>query len=192
VLPFIWVACAAVIVTAALRSRRHPSALRLGRTGVGVLYVAAGAAVNAWFVLRGDDYAEFARGSYLGFVRSTWASVVVPHHEMWIGLLVAFELAVGVLALVGGRATQVAYAAAIAFHVCLLAFGWGFFLWSVPMIVALATLLRAELRQDRADTSGRANLTGCGPAATSSSSASGAASASSPSSRPTASRSPAA
>jgi len=143
-LPLIWVACAVVIIRAALRSRRHPDALRTGRVAVGVLYIAAGAAVNAFFLLRGDDYAKFADGSYIAFVRDTWRDLVVPHHETWIGLLIVFELAVGVLALWGGRRTQLAYAAAIAFHFALLSFGWGFYLWSIPMVAALATLLRAE------------------------------------------------
>jgi hypothetical protein len=83
VLPvLIWVACAAVIIRAALRSRRHPDALRTGRIAVGVLYLAAGAAVNAAFLLRGDDYAEFADGSYIPFVRDSWRDLVVPHHEV--------------------------------------------------------------------------------------------------------------
>jgi hypothetical protein len=44
----------------------------------------------------------------------------------------------------GGKRTQVALVAAIGFHVALLSFGWGFFLWSIPMIGALGLLLRAE------------------------------------------------
>ena len=145
-LPLLWVSCAVAVVLAAVRSRHHPGALRLGRIAVATLYLGAGAAVNAAFLLRGDDYAEFAEGSYLPFVRDTWASLVVPHHDLWISLLIAFELAVGVLALLGGRRTQLAYGAALAFHVALLSFGWGFYLWSVPMGAALATLLRAERR----------------------------------------------
>ena len=143
----IWLGCAAAIVTAAVRSRHHPSALGLGRTGFAVLYIGGGAAVNAYFLLRGDDYAEFAEGSYLPFVRHTWRTLVVPHHHAWIALLIAFEVAVGVLALLGGARTQLAYTAAIAFHVALLSFGWGFWLWSLPMIIALATLVRAERRE---------------------------------------------
>jgi hypothetical protein len=143
-LPLIWVGCAIAIVTAAVRSRRHRAALRAGRIGVGVLYLAAGAAVNGFFLLRGDDYAEFADGSYIPFVRDTWRSLVVPNHELFIGLLIAFETAVGVLALAGGKRTQLAYVAALAFHVALLSFGWGFYLWSLPMVAALLTLLRAE------------------------------------------------
>jgi hypothetical protein len=142
----IWGTCAAVVITAAVRSRRHPNSLRTGRFGVGGLYLVGGAAVNTFFLLRGDDYATFADGSPISFVRHTWRTLVVPNHHAWISLLIAFEAAVGVLAVLGGRRTQVAYTAAFAFHVALLAFGWGFFLWSVPMLVALGTLLRAERR----------------------------------------------
>lgn len=142
----IWVASGAVVVTAAVRSRRHATAVRIGRLGVGVLYLVGGAAINAYFLLRGDDYARFADGSYLPFVRHTWRTLVVPNHDAWIALLIGFEIAVGALALLGGRRTQLAYAAAIAFHFALLSFGWGFYLWSLPMATALTVLLRAERR----------------------------------------------
>jgi hypothetical protein len=146
-LPVIWVACGVAVVAAAVRSHRHPAALGQGRTAVGVLYLGAGAAVNAFFLLRGDNYAKFADGSYIAFVRETWRSLVVPNHDLFIALLIAFEAAVGLLALMGGRKTQLAYGVAIAFHVALLSFGWGFYLWSVPMIAALTTLLRRERAQ---------------------------------------------
>jgi len=44
----------------------------------------------------------------------------------------------------GGRHAQLGYVAAIAFHVTLLSVGWGFYLWSIPMIGAFSLLLRAE------------------------------------------------
>lgn len=145
----VWISCAAVIVRAAVRSRHHPDALRAGRIGVGVLYLAGGAAVNALFLVLGEDYARFADGSAIAFVRHTWGTLVVPNHHAWIALLIVFELVVGVLALLGARATQIAYTAAIAFHVALLAFGPGFLVWSVPMIGALTTLLRGERAVER-------------------------------------------
>src|SRR3954451_7900192 len=98
-LPVVWMTCAAAIITAAVRSKRHREALRQGRRAVAILYVGASAAVNALFVVRGDDYAEFADGSYIPFVRDTWHSLVVPDHHLFIALLIAFELTVGVLAL---------------------------------------------------------------------------------------------
>ena len=146
-LPIMWVTCAVVIISAAVRSRRGSAqALRTARLGMAALYVGAGAAVNAFFLLRGDDYADFAKDSYISFVRETWASLVVPNHDVFISLLIVFELAVGILVLLGGRRTQAAYLAAVAFHVALLSFGWGFYLWSVPLVGALVTLLLAERR----------------------------------------------
>lgn len=142
----IWVGCGTGVLWAAARSRRHPSALKAGRLAMGVLFLGAGAAMNAFFLLRGDDYARFADGAYVAFVRHTWHTLVVPNHNEWIALLIAFEVTVGVLALAGGRRTQTAYVAVIAFHVALLSFGWGFYVWSLPMIAATATLLRGERR----------------------------------------------
>ena len=147
-LPVVWAGLAVVIVGAAMRSTRQAGARRVGRLAFGALYLGAGAFVNAMFVVRGDDYETFADGAAIDFVRDTWRSLVVPNHHVFIWLLIAFEAAVGVLALTGGRRTQLAYALAIAFHVALLSFGWGFALWVVPMVWALARLLRAERRAE--------------------------------------------
>ena len=150
-MPVIWVACAVVIIGAALRARDSAWATRVGELGVAVLYLVAGALVNTVYLIQGEDYSDFADGSYLPFVRDTWASLVVPHHELFIGLLVAFELAVGLLALAGGRYAELGLLAAAGFHVALLAFGWWFYAWSLPVLAALVLLLRAE-RHDDAET----------------------------------------
>jgi len=147
----LWVASAVVIIRAAWRVRRHPHAARAGRLAFAFLYLVAGAGMNVLFLARGDDYAKFADGAYVAFVRHTWHTLVVPHHEAWIALLILFEAAVGVLALQGGRKLYVAYVLAIAFHIALLSFGWGFYAWSLPMIASLATLLHAERHQPAAD-----------------------------------------
>ena len=143
-LPILWVGSAVVIIVAAIRSRHDPRATVMGRRAVSFLFLGAGALVNAFFLLRGDDYAKFADGAYLPFVRDTWRSLVVPNHTAFITALIVFEAAVGLLVLGGPRCRQVAYVGAIGFHIALLSFGWGFFLWSVPMICALTQLLHAE------------------------------------------------
>jgi hypothetical protein len=59
-------------------------------------------------------------------------------------LLAAFELAVGLLILAGGRKTTLGLVAAVAFHLGLMLFGWGFCFWSVPMLAGLVALLRYD------------------------------------------------
>lgn len=147
-LPIIWMGCAAVIIVAALRARHSRRAARIGQLGVAALYLGAGALVNAVFLATGEDYAEFADSAYIPFVRDTWRDLVVPNHDAFISALIIFELAVGLLALAGGKRAQVGLGAAIAFHVALLSFGWGFYVWSVPMIGALSLLFRAERQHD--------------------------------------------
>ena len=48
------------------------------------------------------------------------------------------------LVLGGGRQAEYGLVGAIGFHVALLSFGWGFYGWAVPMLVALSLLLRAQ------------------------------------------------
>lgn len=127
----------------ALRSRR---AMYLGRVAVATLFVAGGALFNTLTLASGGDYTDFADGSYLAFVHHTWHSVVAPHQYIFIPLLIAFEVAVGVLVPTGGRRTQLALVAAIAFHIGLMFFGWLYYPFSVAMILAFVLLLRAERR----------------------------------------------
>jgi uncharacterized membrane protein YphA (DoxX/SURF4 family) len=112
-------------------------------TAVSVLWVVAGAGANGYFLARGEDFSGFADGASTGFVRETWESVVVRHRTIFIGLLIAFEAVAGVLVLVGGRIRQAALVLLIAFNVALVSFGWGFLVWSVPLVLGLCLLWRA-------------------------------------------------
>jgi hypothetical protein len=144
--PALWVSLGALVVIAGFRAGRHRAAYRLGIFAVSALWVVGGAAVNASFLARGDDYSGFADGASTSFVRDTWESLVVPHHLLFIGLLIAFEALAGVLVLVEGPIRQAALLALIAFNVLLLSFGWGYLVWSVPLSVALSLLWRAGRR----------------------------------------------
>jgi hypothetical protein len=146
VLPVLWSSLGLVVLASSLLAARHRAALRVGLLAVAVLFIAAGAVVNLVMLVWGETYADFAETSYLVFVRETWAALVVPNRWVFISLLVVFEATVGVLVLLGGRWTRLGLIAAVAFHVALLAFGWGFWLWSVPMVLALLLLLRAHGR----------------------------------------------
>jgi hypothetical protein len=139
-----WVVLGLTTLVASLRAHRSRRARLVGRWAVALLFVVAGAGVNAWYLTTGVDYSAFADASASAFVRDTWRAVVAPDQELWIGLLVAFEATAGALVASGRRRTQVGLVAIIGFHVALLSFGWAFAFWSVPMILALGLLLRAE------------------------------------------------
>lgn len=150
----VWLVLGTITVVAGVRAHHSRRALQVGRLAVGALFVLGGALVNALYLATGTDYADFADASYIPFVRDTWASVVAPHQEIWIGLLIAFEAVAGGLVWSGGRRATVGLSAVIAFHVLLLPFGWFFYVWSLPMLIGLGLLLRAHLRDLAEMTSG--------------------------------------
>jgi hypothetical protein len=91
-------------------------------------------------------YRPFADGA-LPLVRDAWADVFMAAPVFW-GLAVALgELLIGLTTLRGGRWTVLGLTGAIAFHLCLMLFGFGFWLWSVPVLALLVPLLRREARR---------------------------------------------
>jgi len=60
-----------------------------------------------------------------------------------------FEVTVGVLALCGGRWTQLGFAGVIAFYLALWLFGWMETVWVLVMLAPMLLLLRAERRAAR-------------------------------------------
>jgi len=144
-----WVVLGVTALVCGILAQRRQRALRIGRYALGALFLGAGAAVNAVFLLTGTDYAAFADASYLPFVRTTWRSVVAPNQVLFIGLLVVFEAVAGILVLTGGRRAELGMVAMLGFHVALLSFGWGFYAWSLPMLAAVSLLLAAQRAEDR-------------------------------------------
>lgn len=148
-----WLALGGVAFAAALRAGRSPRAMLVGRWALGILFVVFGAGVNAIYLSLGTDYyAGFADTSPFPFVRDTWESLVVPHTEFFITLLILAETTAGALVLSGGRRTQIGLVALIGFHVGQLAFGGVLWIWAPLMIVTFVLLLRAERRATAAPT----------------------------------------
>jgi hypothetical protein len=143
----IWSVTEVVIFVAAVWSWWSRRAMYVGRAAVATLFLVGGALFNTMNFATGGDYGEFADGSYLPFVTDTWRSLVAPNQDLFIPLLIAFEVVVGVLVLMGGRKTQLALVLAIAFHIGLMFFGWEYYPYSVAMIVAFGLLLYAEGRR---------------------------------------------
>lgn len=116
------------------------------RRVVGGVYLCC-AGLNAGLVLADPEvYRDFAASSYLPFVRTAWQDVVMAHPTAWILLLALGELVIGT-ALLGGspRGVRFGWAAVIAFQALLMLFGLGFWLWSVPVLVAVVPLARRDL-----------------------------------------------
>jgi hypothetical protein len=148
-LPVAWATLGLTIVVCALRASRSRRSLAIGIGAVSVLWVVAGAGANAAMLLDGSTYRGFADGSPIPFVRDTWASLVVPHHHAFIGLLIVGEALAGVLVLYPGPLRESALLALVAFNATLIVFGWGFAIWAVPLVTALVLLVRAQRLDDR-------------------------------------------
>jgi hypothetical protein len=141
-----WSVTEVVIFIAGVWAWWSRQAMYVGRVAVATLFLVGGALFNTLTLATGGNYFDFADGSYLPFVTDTWRSLVAPHQYIFIPLLIAFEVVVGVLMLTGGRRTQLALVLAIAFHIGLMFFGWQYYPFSIAMIVAFVLLLHAERR----------------------------------------------
>jgi hypothetical protein len=149
-LPLSWATLGLTVVVCGLLAGRRPGAFAVGIGAVSVLWVVAGAGANVAMLIDGTTYTGFADGSPIPFVRDTWESLVVPHHHVFIGLLIAGEALAGALVLVPGRVRESALVALVAFNATLTVFGWGFVGWAAPLVLGLLLLLRAErLRNHR-------------------------------------------
>lgn len=160
-----WLACGVATIIAAARAPRSRSALYAGRAAVGALFIIGGALVHVINLASGANYRTFADPALFGWVTSTWHSVLVPNHLLLIGLLALFEATVGVLALSGGRRTQLGYVGVIAFYLLLWLFGWIEVVWCLVMVPPMLLLLRAERRAAAAGTPGAAGAAGQGAVA---------------------------
>ena len=142
-----WLVLGATVIVASLFAGRSDRARLVARVALGVLFLVFGALVNViYLVTDWESFADFGEMSQLPFVRDTWGSLVAPNTGVFIGLLIAGEATAGILVLCGGRWTQAGLVLLLAFHVGLLFFGWWLWLYAVPMLGALALLLRAERR----------------------------------------------
>ncbi|MFC5139815.1 hypothetical protein ACFPK1_16360 [Actinomycetospora rhizophila] len=142
----LWIVCGVATVVAAALAHRSRTALVVGRGAVGVLFIVGGALLHVINLVSGATYSGFADPAFFPWVTTTWQLVVVPDAVVFIGLLALFEAVVGVLAISGGRATQIGYAGVIAFYLLLWLFGWMELVWVLVLIVPMLLLLRAERR----------------------------------------------
>jgi hypothetical protein len=114
------------------------------RRAVGCFYLFT-AGVHLGIVAADTEfYRSFAATSPWRFVRDGWSSVFMAQPTSWGLALMAGEAALGVLLLRGGRAARVGWVGVITFNLLLMIFGWGFLFWTVPVLVLLVPVARAD------------------------------------------------
>ena len=117
---------------------------RHARRFVGGFYLTM-AGINAGIVFAdATSYRHFADASYLPFVTRMWHDVVMAHPSLWGLLLAGGEVVLGTLLLNGGRAAQAGWLGVIAFHVLLMPFGFGIWLWSLPVLALVIPTARID------------------------------------------------
>ena len=132
------------------RARHVPEEPRLDRsvrTALVGMFTAA-AIIHVWVSLTTPEvYAGFAETSPWTWVQDAWQRWYVPNTVPASIALAVFQFAVAGLLLVGGRAALIGLAAGAVFTAVLVAFGWWYLLWSVPVIALMAWLaLRTDQR----------------------------------------------
>ncbi|HEY9343969.1 MAG TPA: hypothetical protein VIQ53_01600 [Inquilinus sp.] len=112
-----------------------------------VALFASGACVHVYLALTTpDSYRPFADGALFGWVYDGWQNIFMADPTLWALLLAAAELTIAVLLVKSPRA---GYVAVIAFHLALMCFGWGFWLWSVPALCFAIPAARHAFRAGR-------------------------------------------
>ncbi|WP_206604383.1 hypothetical protein [Arthrobacter pityocampae] len=116
----------------------------LARKIVGGFFVFTGG-VHLGIVMADPQlYANFAQESFIPLVERAWNQIFMAAPARW-GLVVSLgEATLGVLLLRGGEWAKAGWIGVIAFHLGLMLFGWGFWLWSVPALVFLVWAARAD------------------------------------------------
>ncbi len=118
-------------------TRKWPPRGRLVRKVIGGFYLFTGG-VHVGIVAAGPEfYRHFADGALFDFVASGWQDVFMAHPAAWGLVLAAGEVALGLLLLRGGTWARAGWAGVVAFHLALMLFGWGFWVWSVPALALL-------------------------------------------------------
>lgn len=146
--PILWSVCGLVTIVAAVLASRSDTWRHVGRGATAVLFVIGGALMHVVTLATGGDYAGFADPAHFQWTTDAWRAVVAPNQLFFIGLLIVFEAAVGLLTISGGRRTQVGLVAVIAFYSLLWLFGAIETIFVLVMLAPMWLLLRAERRAE--------------------------------------------
>ena len=91
-----------------------------------------------------QTYRHFADAGLFAFVRDGWQNIFMAHPTAFGLLLAAGETVLGILLLLGGRAATYGWAGVVGFHLLLMLFGFGVWLWCIPALAVLIHLARLD------------------------------------------------
>lgn len=115
----------------------RPRWARRVRRFAGFFYVSMGGVHLGIVAADPEFYRAFADQAVLSFVEAGWREIFMAHPRFWGLIMAVGETGLGTLLLAEGRAARLGLAGAIAFHLLLVLFGWGYLLWSIPVLAAL-------------------------------------------------------
>lgn len=116
----------------------------VGRRIVGGFYLTMGGVHLGLVAADAEVYRHFADEAFFAFVRDGWREVFMAAPEVWGLALMAGEIVLGTLLLVGGRAARWGWYGVIAFHLLLMLFGFGIWAWCIPALALLVWLARRD------------------------------------------------
>jgi hypothetical protein len=131
--------------TVASQSSPSPRLQRFTKCAGGFYLVMGGINVGL-SIGRPSIYSGFADAALFGWVRDAWQSVFMANPAVWAGLLGGGEILIGVALLSGRRWAMAGFVAVVAFHLALMLFGWGVWLWAVPVLAVVVPSARAWAR----------------------------------------------
>lgn len=107
----------------------------------------SGAGVHTFLALTTPrSYDGFADAAFFTWTRDAWQNIFMAHPTAWALLLAAGELTIAVLLV---KVRVLGYIAVVLFHLALMLFGWGFWLWCVPALALAVPAARHAFRTRR-------------------------------------------
>ena len=133
--------------------------MNIARILFGILYLGGAIAnITLTVVNSPESYHSFADDALIDFYREAWANLVIPNMTLMIALLIAYELALGVLFLGSRRFLKIALAGGVIFCLGTVPFSLQVLSTNLPLGLIQVFLLWKEIRRSAATKATRQEL----------------------------------
>lgn len=107
------------------------------RRFVGCFYLSMGGVHVGVVAADPELYRHFADAAPLDVVSTGWREIFMAEPALWGLVMAAGETVLGALLLSSGPRVRLGWVGVVGFHVLLMLFGWGYWLWSLPVLAVL-------------------------------------------------------